>query len=99
MHNDKSNKSKNISKKVLVYLPAGIVTTPEWLFSTFTTSSLANHGIRKVTEGLRTYRPSGEVEAGSIEFVVQINNSDLVNRISADTPIVYKGFKKWEALA
>lgn len=99
MHNDKSNKSKNISKKVLVYLPAGIVTTPEWLFSTFTTSSLANHGIRKVSEGLRTYRPKGEVEAGSIEFVVQINSSDLVIRISADTPIVYKGFKKWEALA
>lgn len=96
MHNDK-NISKN--KKVLVYLPAGIVTTPKWLFRTFTTSSLANHGIRKVTEGLRTYRPSGEVEAGSIEFVVQINNSDLVTRISADTPIVYKGFKKWEALA
>ena len=96
MHNDKS---KNISKKVLVYLPAGIVTTPEWLFSTFTTSSLANHGIRKVSEGLRTYRPNGEVEVGSIEFVVQINSSDLVIRISADTPIVYKGFKKWEALA
>lgn len=98
MHNDKS---KNISKKVLVYLPAGIVTTPEWLFSTFTTSSLANHGIRKVSEGLRTYRhrPKGEIEAGSIEFVVQINSSDLVIRISADTPIVYKGFKKWEALA
>lgn len=96
MHNDKS---KNISKKVLVYLPAGIVTTPEWLFSTFTTSSLANHGIRKVSEGLRTYRRKGEVEAGSIEFVVQINSSDLVIRISADTPIVYKGFKKWEALA
>lgn len=98
MHNEKS---KNISKnkKVLVYLPAGIVTTPEWLFRTFTTSSLANHGIRKVTEGLRTYRPSGELEAGSIEFVVQINSSDLVIRISADTPIVYKGFKKWEALA
>ena len=96
MHNDKS---KNISKKVLVYLPSGIVTTPEWLFSTFTTSSLANHGIRKVSEGLRTYRPNGEVEAGSIEFVVQINSSDLVIRISADTPIVYKGFKKWETLA
>ena len=96
MHNDKS---KNISKKVLVYLPAGIVTTPEWLFSTFTTSSLANHGIRKVTEGLWKYRPNGEIEAGSIEFVVQINSSDLVIRISADTPIVYKGFKKWEALA
>lgn len=96
MHNDKSNKSKNISKKVLVYLPAGIVTTPD---RTFTTSSLANHGIRKATEGLRTYRPNGEVEAGSIEFVVQINSSDLVIRISADTPIVYKGFKKWEALA
>lgn len=98
MHNDKSqNISKN--KKVLVYLPAGIVTTPEWLFRTFTTSSLANHGIRKVSEGLRTYRPKGEVEAGSIEFVVQIHSSDLVFRISADTPIVYKGFKKWEALA
>lgn len=98
MHNDKSQNISN-NKKVLVYLPAGIVTTPKWLFRTFTTSSLANHGIRKVTEGLRTYRPSGEVEAGSIEFVVQINSSDLVIRISADTPIVYKGFKKWEVLA
>lgn len=94
MHND-----KNISKKVLVYLPAGIVTTPEWLFRTFTTSSLANHGIRKVTKGLRTYRPNGEAEVGNAEFVIQINNSDLVTRISADTPVVYKGFKKWEALA
>ena len=46
MHNEKS---KNISKKVLVYLPAGIVTTPEWVFSTFTRSSLVNHGISKVT--------------------------------------------------
>lgn len=95
MHNEKS---KNVSKKVLVYLPAGIVTTPEWLFRTFTTSSLANHGIRKVTEGLRTYRPNGE-SVGNVEFVIQINNSDLVTRISADTPIVYKGFKKWEAIA
>ncbi|WP_297952555.1 hypothetical protein [uncultured Lactobacillus sp.] len=94
MHND-----KNISKKVLVYLPAGIVTTPEWLFRTFTTSSLANHGIRKVTKDLRTYRPNKEAEIGNAEFVIQINNSDLVTRISADTPVVYKGFKKWEALA
>ena len=94
MHNEKS---KNVSKKVLVYLPAGIVTKPVWLFDHYTTSSLAKHGIRKVTTGRRTYRSDGIKE--DVEFVVQINSSDLVIRISADTPIVYKGFKKWEALA
>ena len=90
MHNEKS---KNI-KKVLVYLPAGIVTKPAWLFNHYTTSSLAKHGIRKVTTGRRTYRSDGIKE--DVEFVVQTKFGDLVTRITADTPITYAGFKYWE---
>ena len=91
MHNDKS---QNISKKVLVYLPAGIVTKPVWLFDHYTTSSLAKHGIRKVTTGRRTYRSDGIKE--DVEFVVQTKFGDLVTRITADTPITYAGFNCWE---
>ena len=80
------------SKKVLLWLPSGITTTPAWLFEKFTTSSLANHGIRRVSKGHRT---SLAGEAG-VEYVIQLAKSDGVARISADTPITYLGFKKWE---
>ena len=80
------------NKKVLVWLQSGIVTTPAWLFEKFTTSSLANHGIRRVSQGRRT---SLAGEAG-VEYVIQLAKSDSVASISADTPITYLGFKKWE---
>lgn len=80
------------SKKVLLWLPSGIITTPAWLFEKFTTSSLANHGIRRVSQGRRT---SLAGEAG-VEYVIQLAKSDGVASISADTVITYLGFKKWE---
>lgn len=80
------------SKKVLLWLPSGITTTPAWLFEKFTTSSLANHGIRRLCQGRRT---SLAGEAG-VEYVIQLAKSDGVASISADTPITYLGFKKWE---
>lgn len=79
-------------KKILFYLPAGITTTPAWLFEKFTTSSLANHGIRRVSKGHRITL-TGEAE---VEYVIQLAKSDRVARISADTPITYLGFKKWK---
>lgn len=85
------------SKKVLLWLPSGITTTPAWLFEKFTTSSLANHGIRRVSQGRRTSL-AGEagVEYVIVEYVIQLAKSDGVARISADTPITYLGFKKWK---
>lgn len=83
-------------KKVLVYLPAGITTTPAWLFQKFTTSSLAKHGIRKVSPGLRTFSPDGQERLTQVEYVIQLSSNDTVRRISKDTPITYLGFKKWE---
>lgn len=80
------------SKKVLLWLPSGITTTPAWLFEKFTTSSLANHGIRRVSKGHRISL-AGEAE---VEYVIQLAKGDGVARISADTPITYLGFKKWE---
>lgn len=79
-------------KKILFYLPAGITTTPTWLFEKFTTSSLANHGIRRVSQGRRTSL-AGET---GVEYVIQLAKSDGVASISAGTPITYLGFKKWE---
>ena len=79
-------------KKILFYLPAGITTTPAWLFEKFTTSSLANHGIRRVSQGHRT---SLAGEAG-VEYVIQLAKSDRVERVTGDTPITYLGFKNWE---
>lgn len=80
-------------KKILFYLPAGITTTPAWLFEKFTTSSLANHGIRRVSTNRRI---KFDGDGRQVDYVVQLAKSDGVARISADTPITYLGFKKWE---
>lgn len=84
---------QEINKKVLFWLPAGIVTTPEWLFAKFTSSSLAKHGIRRVSRNNRVLLAGQEEQ---VEYVVQLDKSDRVVRVSADTPIAYLGFKRWE---
>lgn len=82
-------------RKILIFLPAGITTTPAWLFAKFTTSSLAKHGIRRVSPGLRTFNPDGQVKRGQVEYVIRQDKSDSVKRINADTPISYQGWGRW----
>lgn len=81
-------------KRSLIYLPAGIVTTPETLFKEFTTASLAMHGIRKIISHNSSF------QFGMLEqrFVVRLAKSDMVINISANQQIKYAGFKKWEVL-
>lgn len=88
--NHEDEKISLARKKILVFLPAGITTTPAWLFAKFTTSSLARRGIRRVSPGLRTFNPDGQVE-----YVIKQDKSDSVKRINADTPISYQGFGRW----
>lgn len=90
-----NSKTSLISKKVLCWLPSGIVTTPEWLFAKFTTSSLAKHGLRRVSPGLRTFNPDGQEKPSQVEYVIQQNKSDSVRRINADTLITYQGWGRW----
>lgn len=85
--------TKITNKKILFWLPAGIVTTPQWLFDKFTSSSLAKHGIRRVSRNSRVLLAGQD---DRVEYVVQLDKSDRVARISKDTPITYLGFRKWE---
>ncbi len=85
--------TKITNKKVLLWLPSGIVTTPQWLFEKFTTSSLAKHGIRRVSTNRRIQFDGDDQQ---VNYVVQVAKSDRVERITGDTPITYLGFKKWE---
>ena len=84
---------KITNKKVLLWLPSGIVTTPQWLFDKFTSSSLARHGIRRVSTNRRIQFDGDDQQ---VDYVVQVAKSDRVERITGDTPITYLGFKKWE---
>ena len=93
--NHEDEKISLARKKILVFLPAGITTTPAWLFAKFTTSSLARRGIRRVSPGLRTFNPDGQEKLGQVEYVIQQNKSDSVKRVNADTPISYQGFGRW----
>lgn len=93
--NHEDEKNSLARKKILVFLPAGITTTPAWLFAKFTTSSLARRGIRRVSPGLRTFNPDGQVKRGQVEYVIQQNKSDSVKRVNADTPISYQGWGRW----
>lgn len=86
--------TKITNKKVLLWLPSGIVTTPQWLFEKFTTSSLAKHGIRRVSTNRRIQFDGDDQQ--QVDYVVQVAKSDRVERITGDTPITYLGFKKWE---
>lgn len=85
--------TKITNKKVLLWLPSGIVTTPQWLFDKFTSSSLAKHGIRRVSTNRRI---QFDGDGRQVDYVVQVAKSDRVERITGDTPITYLGFKKWE---
>lgn len=88
---DLNQNFKLSGKKVLMHLPSGIKTTPAWLFKEFTSSSLAKHGIRRVSSGMRTLNQDQE----QVEYVIQQTSSDSVRRISADTPISYQGWGRW----
>ncbi len=93
--NHEDEKISLARKKILVFLPAGITTTPAWLFAKFTTSSLARRGIRRVSPGLRTFNPDDQEKRGQVEYVIQQNKGDSVKRVNADTPISYQGWGRW----
>lgn len=86
------------TKRVLIYLPAGIITTPANLFSEFSSASLARHGIRRVTND-RTYV---NIDQGLVKhsndpvYCVRVAQDQYVTQISANSPIKYLGFKKWK---